>query len=591
VKTDNASRDVVIAICGAAGDGSIAAGQILNMAATTMGYHVMNFDSFPAEIRGFGKSVAHSRISRDKALTPGTMVNCLVALDDPHSITELHSLTQDGVVIYDSKPADYHEEDQAVAGWIQPGMIGYGAPLRDLSAQATKSSKSRNIVALGVISYVFGFDPGAFHEAIHRRWSGKSESLREMNVEAFNLGYDYAKANIDKVDPVDFKNITEGHVTDANIVSGNEAAAKACLDANLRLYVGYPITPATKIMEILAKQLPMQGGVVVQSEDEISAICHVIGGGFAGKRSCTATSGPGVCLMTEALNLAVMAEVPCVLINAQRGGPSTGLPTKTEQSDLNLAIYGASGESPRAVLAPANVGECYQITRKAFEVADGFQTPVIVLMDFFLSNRMEDVRWQAEDPGTWGTYQDVLAEPSEEEYKRFAFTESGISPRSYPGMKDLQHPITGLEHTEDSLPAYSGENHTRMMAKRQRKLEKLAREWPGPEVVGPEGDLDVGIISWGSTVGAGKNAIKQLQAKTDARIGGLFPRLVWPLQTDAITEFAGRCEHLVVAETNYTGQFANLVQQVTLREVTRVAEAAARPLPTQIIVDRVQDLL
>jgi len=580
--TGPASSDVVIKICGAAGDGSIAAGQILNLAAAGMGYHVMNFDSFPAEIRGFGKSVAHSRISVERVLTPGTMGDCLVALDDPHSITELASLRGNGIVIYDSRPADYHEEDQAVAGWLQPGMIGYGVPLRDLSAEATKGAKSRNIVALGVVSWLFGLDADGFRWAIGKRFGGKSETVRETNIAAFNLGWECAARELDKADPIDFGNVALARVENVSIVSGNEAAAQGCVDAGLRLYAGYPITPATKIMEVLGKKLPATGGVVVQTEDEISAIGHVVGGGFAGKRCATATSGPGLCLMVECINLGVMAEVPAVIIDCQRGGPSTGLPTKTEQSDLNIAIFGASGESPRPVLAPTNVEECYALVLKAFEVAEAFQTPVIVLFDFFLSSRMEDVVWSREAADRFGVYEDFLATPTPEPYARYAITETGVSPRAYPGMPELVHPITGLEHDEHGLPNYSGPVHTRMQRKRQRKLETLLARWPAPEVVGPEGDLEVGIVSWGSTVGAAKNAIKRL-SESGMRAGGIFPRLMWPLAGDALREFSARCGMLLVAETNSSGQYAALVEQATHRDVLRVCEAAAMPLPTAAI--------
>jgi 2-oxoglutarate/2-oxoacid ferredoxin oxidoreductase subunit alpha len=583
------AEDIVIAIAGAAGDGSIAAGQILNLAAARMGYHVMNFDSFPAEIRGFGKSVAHTRIGREKALTPGSKVTCLVALDDKHAITELGSLAPNGVVVFDSRPPDYHEEDEAVAGWIQHGMTGFGVPLRELSITATESPKSRNVVALGVLSSLFGLNRDAFHGAIRKRWGKMKPEALEAALKAFDLGYEYAERELDRSDILGFGHEILEHLEDVTIVSGNEAAAQACLDADLRLYAGYPITPATKIMEILAKQLPKQGGVVVQTEDEIAAISHVVGAGFAGKRACTATSGPGLCLMVECLNLAVMAEVPAVVIDCQRGGPSTGLPTKTEQSDLFLAALGASGESPRAVLAPTDVGECYELVRKAFEVAEAFQTPVLVLLDFFLSGRMEDIRFDLLDAGRWGRYEAKTATVGPEPYRRFALTEDGISPRSVPGMEGLAHPISGLEHDERGLPDYSGPNHLAMLAKRRRKLEGLRNRWPAPEEIGPEGQLEVGLISWGSTVGAVRNALRQLGRGVSA--GAFIPRLLWPAPEEALRRFSGRCTHLAVAEANGTGQFATIVEGIVHRPVTRICEAATGPLTTKTISDATRALL
>lgn len=580
--------EIVVSIVGSAGDGSIAAGQVLGYAAARMGYRVMSFDSYPAEIRGFGKSVAHTRISRERALTPGTEVSCLVALDDKHSITELRTLRANGIVLYDSRPPDWHEEDQAVAGWIQPGMIGYGVPFRELSSAATQSAKSRNIVALGVLSSLFGLEREAFAASVARRFGAKSPAIREAVTAAFAAGYGFAERELDRVGIAGFGDVVLAEIDDVTIASGNEAASRACLDSGLRLFAGYPITPATKIMESLAKQLPKRGGVVVQTEDEIAAIGHLVGAGFAGKRACTATSGPGLCLMTECLNLASMAEVPLVVINSQRGAPSTGLPTKTEQSDLFLAALGASGDSPRAVIAPINVGECYELVRKAFDVAEAYQTPTIVLLDFFLSNREEDVRWEALDAERWGSYAHIVAEVDEEPYRRFALTESGISPRAWPGLPGLMHPISGLEHNERGLPDYSAANHTAMLGKRQRKLAGLASAWPAPEVVGPEGQLDVGLISWGSTVGAARNALLHLEGES---VGGCFPRLVWPLQAEALREFAARCRSVAVAETNFTGQLATLVESVLGRRVVRICEAAARPMPTSVVVQGVRAAL
>ena len=183
--------DVTIEICGSAGDGSIAAGQILNLAMTEIGYHVMNFDSYPAEIRGFGKSIAHTRLSNQAIYTTGKKVDCLIALDDPHSVSCLAALKACGVIIYDCKPMDYHEEDQAIAGFIEPGMVGYGIPLRDLSILAMNSARSRNIVSLGGIAALFRIPPEAFHRAIEKRFAGKKQKIIDINVKAFDLGYEY----------------------------------------------------------------------------------------------------------------------------------------------------------------------------------------------------------------------------------------------------------------------------------------------------------------------------------------------------------------------------------------------------------------
>jgi len=581
------SMDVTIRICGSAGDGAIAAGQILNRAMALMGFHIMNFDSYPAEIRGFGKTVAHTRVSQSRVLTPGKTADCLIALNDPHAVTELGSLAEGGILIYDSKPPDYVEEDQAVAGFVEPGMIGYGVPLRELSTLAVKSSRSRNIVALGALAGIMRMAKEPFHEAISIRFGSKAEKVRESNIEAFDLGYAFAADDLVKSDRIDFgRRVLPRPEGEIAILSGNEAAARACIDAGIRLYAGYPITPATKIMEILAKELPKRGGVVIQAEDEISAAGHIVGGGFAGKRCATATSGPGLCLMVEFFNLAAMAEIPAVIIDCQRGGPSTGLPTKTEQSDFNLAAFGGSGDSPRPVLAPATVEECYGIVFKAFEIAEGYQTPVIVLLDFFLSSRQEDICWSDTAPASFGEYPPVPAQPGSSRYRRYALTDSGVSPRAVPGMDGCFHAVTGLEHDERGFPNYDPGNHQRMTRKRFRKMESLAAAWPHPEIVGPDGTLELGIISWGSSVGAAVEAVRVLRER-GIRVGGLFPRLLWPLQPDPLRAFAARSDRLIVVEMNRGGQYARLIEESTHRQVERVCEVFAEPVPVRAVVDAV----
>lgn len=579
--------DVTISLCGSAGDGANSAGQILNRAVALMGYRIMNFDSYPAEIRGFGKSVAHTRISDQPVLTPGAGTDCLVSLNDPHAITELPKLSAGGVVIYDSKPPDYVEEDQAVAGWLEPGIVGYGVPLRELSIEAVQSARARNIVGLGVIAGLFHIPDEGFRAAITQRFRSKKQRVIDGNLEAFELGRQFAETQLEKADAIDFSGRALQRNRQIEILSGNEAAAMGCLDAGLRLYAGYPITPATKIMEILAKKLPSQGGVVVQTEDEIAAIGHAIGGGFGGTRSATATSGPGLCLMVEAFNLAVMAEIPLVVIDSQRAGPSTGLPTKTEQSDLNLAVLGGSGDSPRPVLAPANVAECRLLCKVAFDVADSLQTPVIVLLDLFLSNRFEDVAWESVIETSYGSHEAKKAKPGPEPYQRYALTDDGISPRSAPGDEGLFYTSTGLEHDEAGMPNYSAPNHERMNAKRYQKLATLLERWPAPDRVGPEGKLEVGIISWGSSCGAAEEAIEQLTAQ-GVKAGGLFPRLLWPLNEQALRTFADRSKTLIVAELNATGQFATLVEAAIGRRTRRVSEICAGPLPVAAIVRAAQ---
>jgi len=236
------------------------------------------------------------------------------------------------------------------------------------------------------------------------------------------------------------------------------------------------------------------------------------------------------------------------------------------------------------------VKECYILTKKAFEISEAFQTPVIVLLDFFLSNRFEDVQSAEFNNDTFGEYKAAIAEPSDEPYLRFKITESGISPRAYPGMDGFFHAITGLEHDEKGFPNYEADNHLNMTEKRYRKLELLVRTWPAPECIGDEGELDIGIISWGSTIGAAKEAIIELQKK-GLKTGGFFPRLLWPLHPDIFKDFSNRCKHLAVCEMNHTGQFANIVDQMTNRATHRVSRVYAEPMPTDDIINELTEVL
>jgi 2-oxoglutarate/2-oxoacid ferredoxin oxidoreductase subunit alpha len=357
MKKDRNAINIVIEICGSAGEGTISAGEILSRFMSAQGFEIMSFDAYPAEIRGFGKCVAHTRISTSPIHSPGKLADVLIALNDGHAISQLPALKSGGILIYDSQPPRPHEEDQSVLAHKSPETIAYGIPLTMLAQKAAGSARGRNMTALGAVAALFHLDSDAFTGSIEKRYAKKKQAIIDANVHSFLEGFDWARENIDKADAISFKGVTP-HLAEAGeageklIINGNQLVARAALDADLKFYAGYPITPATKIMEILSRELPRHGGVLLQTEDEISAIGAVIGAGYGGIRAMTGTSGPGFALMTEFTGLSVMAEVPAVIIDSQRGGPSTGIPTKTEQSDFNAAVFGGTGDCPRVVLAP-----------------------------------------------------------------------------------------------------------------------------------------------------------------------------------------------------------------------------------------------
>ena len=337
------TTDIQIAICGSAGDGTIAAGGILNQAMARAGYKVIAFDVYPAEIRGFGECIARSRITADQVYSLKTQSDILVSLNDGHAIAHVPEVRRYGAVIYDDAPMAALKEGQHISGHIQASQLPYGLPMREISERATSAAKSRNMVALGFLAGLYAMPRDAFHETIKAKFKGKAGAITEGNLKAFDAGYEEGQGTF----KYDFTALGAAGLPEpgAVMMSGNQAIVRGCLDAGVETFFGYPITPATTILEMLAVQMPKRGGRVLQTEDEISAIGAAIGAGYAGARAATATSGPGLALMTEMMGLGVMTEVPVVVFVSQRGGPSTGMPTKTEQSDLNLAVYGGSGDA------------------------------------------------------------------------------------------------------------------------------------------------------------------------------------------------------------------------------------------------------
>lgn len=579
--------DIVLQICGMAGEGTISAGEILARCMSDQGFSIMSYDSYPAEIRGFGKCVAHLRVGEREILSAGKFADILVSLNDEHSITQLPSLKENGVVIYDNKPRGFVEEDRSIAGWIEPGMTSYGVPLLELSHKASGDSRGRNMVALGAVAALFDIDVEAFKKTILARYAKKKQAVIDANLNSFLAGSSWTKANVFKTDGLRFGKGRKAKKSKL-IVSGNEVAARAALDSGIHLYAGYPITPATKIMEILSKELPKRGGVMIQTEDEISAAGHVIGAGFAGRRAMTATSGPGFCLMTELINLAVMAEVPAVIINSQRGGPSTGLPTKTEQSDLSLALSGA-GDSPRIVIAPTSVEDCYDCVSLAFYYAEKYQTAVVVLMDFFLSNSIKNIE-APKPPAAKLLNANVGPSKSEmKDYMRYKMTETGVSPRTLPGTPGGMFTATGLEHTERGKPSYSPKVHSEMTEKRHLKLRTLLKEAPAPVWYGDKKNVNVGVLTWGSTIGAAREAVDKARA-LGIRAAVLKTVMMNPLQTDEIAEFVGACEILLAPESNYGGQFATLLGGRLPGRIVRAGQVTGLPYPAEDILEKIVEL-
>lgn len=581
--------DVQIGICGSAGDGTIAAGDILKRAMARAGYRVIAFDEYPAEIRGFGKCVARTRITTEQVYSMKPKSDVLVALNDAHAISHVQEVRDFGAVIYDSAPIALVDEGWHVSGNLKPGQLPYGLPMREVSEQATGSNRSRNIVSLGFVAGLYRLPRQSFVEAITEKFKTKAAEVTESNVGAFNAGYDRGN-DVYRFDKVHFAApAKQPKHTQSTMMTGNAAVVRGCLDAGIETFFGYPITPATSIMERLAVEMPRQGARLLQTEDEISAISATIGAGFAGTRTATATSGPGFALMSEMMGLGVMAEVPAVIFVSQRGGPSTGMPTKTEQSDLNIAVFGCHGDAKRIVLAPTNVEGCWRCAGRAFEMAEAYQTPVVVLLDLYLSNRYETVVFPKKNPFVQQVSKRSHETLGDAPYRRYKLTVDGISPRAIPGDKGGIHTATGLEHNESGLPSDYSDMHFQMSEKRHEKLN-AALKHPGITICKRFGDtdeVDVGVLAWGSTFGEALEAVL-LAREEGIRCAAMKVVMLSPLPIKPVKRFFKDCKTVIVPELNYEGQFANLISGAVGEKVIRLDRVTGKPMEVTEILDAIR---
>src|SRR2546430_7042708 len=380
-------NEVTIRIGGESGEGTISGGDILTQAASRWGYHVHTFRTFPAEILG-GPCLYQVRISDQPVKSMGDYADVLICLNKEAYDRSIADLRQGGVLVYD--PSDFTPE----AG----DYITYPIPFNEIARKEIQLFQTKNMVMLGAISGLFGPPVEAIAQVVESKLSRSRKSnpiLMEKNMLALEIAKKYVTEQLSKRDSYHLGSVEKA---DRVVLNGNQAVVAGALAAHCGFFAGYPITPASDIMEGLAKELPQVGGTFMQAEDEIAALAAVLGASFTGVRAMTATSGPGFSLMTELIGYASMAEIPAVIVDAQRGGPSTGIPTKTEQSDLNAALYASHGDKPRMVVAPANGAACYSLMVTAFNISGRRQIPVIFLTDQSLTARVESVDRNAFKP-------------------------------------------------------------------------------------------------------------------------------------------------------------------------------------------------
>jgi 2-oxoglutarate ferredoxin oxidoreductase subunit alpha len=533
--------EAVIRFAGNSQDGIQSIGGFLARLAGRSEQEVMTFMTIPATISG-GPSIFQVRISSGEVLSSGDEADVLVAFY-PHSYAEhIGSLRKGGIVLFDSDHVQPNPE------W-EKEFHHVPIPISSRTVEAiggTAKDKGKNLFTLGLIARMFDLSVPKLERLMTERFGGKDESILKTAMMAFQAGYGYSLGAVMETFQIADSAKKSGHQV---VLTGNEALAYGLIAAGVRFGAAYPITPWSEVMEILRRELPKYGGTFVQCEDEIASACMALGAGWAGRVAVTGSSGPGISLKGEAVGWGVMAEVPLVVCDIQRGGPSTGMPTSVEQSDLNIACYGGHGDSPRVVLAPASVEDCFYTAIEAVNLARKYNVPVFILSDQSIATRIEAM----EEPKLEKLCQDLTPDLAPvADYTPYPL-DGAVAPRVVAGTPILsgKYPIaTGLEHDEAGHPTGSPKLHLQMTARRRRKLQTLAAELPTPQVYGPpEGNIL--LVGWGSTQGPMQEAVSRARAAGDS-VSSLNLRHLNPLPPGLENIFSG-FNHVIVVEMNDEG--------------------------------------
>ncbi len=559
--------DVNFMVGGEAGQGVQSAGYLIAKALSRSGYHVFADQDYESRIRG-GHNFFRIRAGDAPVMAPSDNVNVLIALDKRSIDLHRDETTDRGAVIYDPDAVKDAGD----------GATMFPVPLNKLAQEKAGNEIMANTVALGAALAVTGADFSRLSDVLLEYFGQKTG---EANVKAANAGYEYAHENFKGNTDFNLKIVSD---TVRLLLSGNDAISVGAIVAGCKFYAGYPMTPSTPILEYLSAKSKDYGIAVVQSEDEIAAINMAVGAAFTGVRAMTGTSGSGFALMVEGLGAAGMTETPVVVVDGMRGGPAVGLPTRTSQDDLLFATYAGNGDFARAVLTPANVEDCFWLTIRAFNLAERYQTPVVILPDHYLQTAYATV--EPFDLSKVEIDRGILFSPdgqgSAESYRRYRDTDSGISPRAYPGQSPALVRADVDEHSEEGLITESADVRTAQVEKRMRKLVPMAAEVVPPRTYGPA-NADTLLIGWGSTYGALHEVVDILgQEKVSAKM--LHLSQTWPFPANTVSDAIDDADNVYVIENNASGQLAHLIQAETGQNMGgRILKFDGRPfMPSEI---------
>ncbi len=556
---------------GEAGQGVQSVGFLLAKVFARGGYHIFADQDYESRVRG-GHNFFRVRVSDDKVDAIAEDVDILIALDsDSIKLHQAEMVTQ-GIIIFDG------EKIKGVSG--NNGSL-FSIPLEKLAEEKAGAKLMINTVALGAALAVVKYDLNILNTVLVD-WFGKGE-VADRNIAAAKAGYNYVQSE----HKGDFRKLKSLSETKRMLLTGNEAISLGAIAAGCKFMAAYPMTPASSIMEYMAAKSKEFDLVMVHTEDEIAAINMAIGAAYAGVRAMTATSGSGLCLMVEGIGLAGITETPIVIIDAQRPGPAVGLPTRTEQGDLQFVLHAHHGDFPRAVLAPATTEDAFWLTVKAFNLAEKYQLPVIVLTDQHLASSYSTV--DRLDLSQVTIDRGMLFSEKEDnplEYMRHRVTKSGISPRAFPGLGKALTVTDCDEHGEKGHLTEDAGERTAQVQKRLRKTLSLKQEIGTPQRYGLK-RAETTLIGWGSTYGAIHEAVDILR-KEGASVSMLHLSELWPFPAKAVTDAVGRARNSYVIENNATGQLARLIKAETGYGVSgRILKFDGRPFTPAYIAEAV----
>lgn len=574
-------KELVWKVGGQQGEGIDSTGEIFALALARKGYYISSNKHFASRIKG-GYTHYQIRVTKDPSYFHGDDTDILLALDQETIDHNLNVMNDHSVILKDAQVESLEKKGKSIM---------FNLPLTQI-AEGIGGKIVRNMVALGVSAALIGLDEDLFDSIIEDKFVKKGNEVVQMNKNAVRAGFLKAKSYIDSKHIAGFYLIKPDLEIKRNLMIGNEAVGFGALAGGCRFLSAYPITPASEVMEWLKAELPRVGGIVVQAEDEIAGITMAIGAAYSGVRAMTSTSGPGLSLKTESLGLAGISETPIVIMNTQRGGPGTGLPTKYEQADLNTMINAGHGEIPRIVLAPSTVEEAFYMTAQAFNYAEKYQCPVILAMDLYLSlfkqtvNQLDFSKVQI-DRGKLLSDEEA-ARNNERYFLRYNLSEDGISSRSIPGQLGGVHTANSNEHNETGHITEDPSLRTKMMKKRLGKLDSL--QDPGFEVDG-EKEAEILLIGFGSTYGVIREAKKKLENQ-GWKVSHAHIKRLTPFDT-SLTSYLLSAKQIFVIENNYTGQLKRLIQMEcnTGKEIKSIVKYDGNPFTLKEVMVQIEDLI